>query len=157
MRGRFPLLPFLPPLSLCAPDLCTQGNKAWNTIPYSAYTDLPCIGSTKNSVFRWMLQHSEIESQLKKFLGTIYSSTAMFLSRSGIGPYQKKFKGLNIFATAKSTVLLLQSETGEKYGEYTWPVTPYLMDSFPVVCMYVCTCMYVCMYACMYVCMYYVP
>ena len=40
---------------------------------------------------------------------------------------------------------------GETYGEYTWPIAPYLMDSFPVVCMYnvhVCTYMYVCMYVC---------
>ena len=28
--------------------------------------------------------------------------------------------------------LPLQSETGETYGAYIWPVTPYFMGSFPV-------------------------
>ena len=28
--------------------------------------------------------------------------------------------------------LPLWSETGETYGEYMWPVTPYFMASFPV-------------------------
>ena len=56
-----------------------------------ALTDLSRNGSSENSVFRVNALTFSIITQ--KFLSyAIYSSTAMFLSRSGIEPYQISLK-----------------------------------------------------------------